>query len=95
MMTTKNLTQDEIRALIEKHNDILTPMAESEEKLINSSYCPTCKNTKLEKFLDKDMPFRSGHLLPYTLLKCPNCSTEFDPRNGIISKRDAKVWLGI
>jgi hypothetical protein len=84
MSQPKRLTQEQISKLLEGQVDVLTPLAQKEQVFFRHSTCPTCNSTSHIQFINPKMPFSPGSPLPNILLRCSNCSTEFDPQTRII-----------
>lgn len=80
----QSLTQEQILELLKGHQDVLTPMARSEENLLKATPCPQCGNAGCDPYVDPERPFRKGQPLPYKLLRCDSCGIEFDPQSRII-----------
>lgn len=92
MHSFKELSLEEIRAILDSKDtegnpiyvDVLTPLMNKEEDLFRASSCPKCKSAGTP-ILDSHRPFTQGSPLPNKLLRCLACSTEFDPRTGLIT----------
>lgn len=86
MSTFKELSQEEIQALLEGHQDVLSAAMKKEEALFRHSPCPTCGSYGHEAFVNPRQPFIQGELLPNKILRCFKCQTEFDPHSGFVFK---------
>jgi hypothetical protein len=93
MHSFKALETEEIRAILDSKDeegnplypDVLTPLAKKEEELFKSSPCPKCGVYSSTPILDSRRPFIPSSPLPNRILRCVICSTEFDPRTGLIT----------
>jgi hypothetical protein len=93
MNSFKELDPQEIRKLLEAKDengnllypDVLTPMAKQEEAVFKNSVCPKCGSGATAAILNSSRPFTPGSPLPNRILRCVVCSTEFDPRTGLIT----------
>ena len=93
-MNFKPMDPEQIRAILEEkdasgakvHQDILTPLIEKEDAVFRRASCPNCRGLSCEAFVDTARPFISGSPLPRRLLRCVECSTEFDPYTGLVTK---------
>lgn len=92
MPSFKELDPEAIRAILDAtdangqklHQDVLTPLALSEDALFQSSNCPKCGAASPTPTLDSRRPFIKNSPLPNRILRCVVCQTEFDPRTGLI-----------
>ena len=92
MHSFKQLDPDEIRQILDSKDaegnklypDVLTPLIKSEEELFKNSSCPKCRASSVVPSLNTKRPFAPGSPLPNKILRCLVCSTEFDPRTGLI-----------
>lgn len=87
------LNQQEILALLNAkdengnllYQDVLTPLIKKEEELFRSSPCPKCGSAATSAVLNTRKPFSPESPLPNKILRCVICSTEYDPRTGLIT----------
>lgn len=86
MSDFKTLDPDEILRLLEGHQDLLGPMVEKENAMFRHSPCPLCGSLQNDTFVNPNNPFSPGSPLPNRLMRCRNCSTEFDPYTGLMYK---------
>jgi len=98
---------EQIRALLEGQEDILTPAIKLEEKFYQHLECPMCQQSGCEKRIraprvitDDDgnvevlnSPF-VGDILPEGYAHCPNCETDFNPYTGVIYSTEASMIHG-
>lgn len=93
MHSFKELGLQEIRDLLDAkdedgnplYQDILTPLGKSEEALFKNSPCPKCGAYATSPILNSRRPFTPDSPLPNKILRCVICSTEYDPRTGLIT----------
>jgi len=97
------------RALIEGHEDVITREVEEEKVIFENLKCPICYQGGCEKRLDPPKivigprgepvvaasPFVSGKALPQGFAHCIHCSTDFDPRSGIIRRTEASQIMPV
>lgn len=86
MSDFKQMDPDEILKLLEGHEDLLTPLVAKEDTFFRHSACPTCGSVSHDSFVNPARPFSSGSPLPNKLLRCRECSSEFDPYTNLITK---------
>ena len=92
MHSFKELSHQEILAILNAvdedgnklYQDVLTPLIKNEEELFRGSSCPKCGSAASASVLDIKRPFVSSSPLPNKILRCTICSTEYDPRTGLI-----------
>jgi hypothetical protein len=102
-MHWKPMDPEVIQQMIKEHEDILTPLVKAEEEVYKNTKCPVCfqggcskkvRPPKVVMTADGPTvarsPFGDGPL-PEGNAFCIHCSTEFDPKSGIIYKTDASV----
>jgi hypothetical protein len=75
---------DEVRKLLEGHDDVLTPMIDKDRLYYQAHPCPRCRGSSVEAFTNPRTPFSPGNPLPNKLLRCRDCGVEFEPRSGLI-----------
>ena len=93
MHSLKALETAEIRAILDSKDedgnllypDVLTPLAQKEEELFKNSPCPKCAAYAATPILNTHRPFTPSSPLPNRILRCVVCSTEYDPRTGLIT----------
>mgnify|MGYP003409554983 CR=1 FL=1 len=93
MHSFKQLDPEEIRRILDAtdengnklYPDVLTPLIKNEEELFKNSPCPKCGAYAASPTLNTKRPFVPHSPLPNKVLRCLSCSTEFDPRTGIIT----------
>ena len=103
-MALKTMDPDAIRAILEQHEDILTPLAKAEEEVFNNAICPSCYEKECYKKIDPpktivtedgvsviSTPFSSRSPLPKAYAVCKSCGTKFDPRTGIIYREGESI----
>ena len=86
MSQPKPLTQEEIWKLLEGQENLLKPLAEKEEIVLQHASCPSCQACSHERFVNPRTIFSPGKPLQNTLLRCLRCGSEWDPHSGIILK---------
>lgn len=86
MSVFKEMDPDEIRRLLEGHQDVLTPESTKEQAFLKVCACPLCRSYSHEQFMDPARPFIPGVPLVSRYLRCLQCSAEWDPRTGLILK---------
>jgi hypothetical protein len=92
MPSFKEMAPEEIQAILEetdesgnrRYPDVLTPLVEKEDRHFKSSSCPNCGAGSCIPTLSTRKPFSSDYPLPNKILRCPACSTEFDPYTRLI-----------
>lgn len=97
-MKLKTMDPNDIRKLLEGHEDILTPLMAKEEAQYKNLVCPNCHGHSCRKkvedirTIDNDhgqsivLPFSPDYPLPHTIAVCIDCDCEFSPDTGIIRK---------
>lgn len=85
-MAFKEMDPDDVRKLLEGHEDVLTPMVSKERLYMQTLPCPRCGGKMLESVIDAHRPFSTGNPLPNKIARCPACRLEFDPQSGIITR---------
>lgn len=99
----KRLTQDEILALLEGQEDILTPAARQRKEWLDLQRCPVCNGRCIgvphpappKKSVEVSpgvaatapSPFVEGQLFPLAASKCTQCSAIFDPHTRVIFQK--------
>jgi hypothetical protein len=78
------LDPEATKKLLAEHEDILTGIAEEDEKSYKQT-CPQC-NGSCRKLGDTKSLFQQGKVLPQFYLECLACGCEFNPRTGLIHK---------
>jgi hypothetical protein len=89
----KELDPKDIQAILDAtdergaklYPDVLTPLAKNEEDLFRRSPCPKCGCSSTTPTVNAHRPFTKSSPLPNKVLRCLSCSTEYDPRTGIIT----------
>ena len=81
----KPLTQDEIWKLLEGQVDVLTPLAQREQAFFKNCQCPVCNGYAHHQTVNARNPYSQGSPLPNKVLRCINCSTEFDPYTNLVT----------
>ena len=103
----KPMDPDQVRKLLEGHDDIIGPDAKAEEALYRHTSCPMCGGGDCEKRIrdakivtDEEgqpvvaqSPFGSG-ILPEGYAHCINCGTDFNPYTGMIFTTEASIIHG-
>ncbi len=84
-MSEQQLTPDEIRKLLEGHEDVLTGLVKTEETFLRHVACPKCGGFAHSAKVNPDNPFTPGEALPNKVLTCA-CGTEFDPYTRFIRR---------
>lgn len=93
MHSFKKMDPQQIREILDARDergeklypDVLSPLVQQEEELFRNSPCPKCGASSTAPTLNARRPFVSGSPLPNKILRCVACSTEFDPRTGLIT----------
>ena len=94
-----SMDRDTIKALLEKHTDIISKAAKEEIELYKHTLCPNCNCGGCYKKLPTpkivpgpdgypqviNAPFGNSPILEGFAF-CPTCQTEFNPRTGLIYK---------
>lgn len=81
-MIFKPMKQEELRKLIDGHQDILKKAVEDNEIFFKNLSCPEC-GSKVMPILNTSMPFKKDGILPNYLAKCHTCEIEFEPYSKI------------
>lgn len=84
-MTFRQLTQDEIKELLEGHEDVLTGLAAKEDTFLRHVSCPRCGGHGHYPKVSTENPFTPGEALPNKVLVC-TCGAEFDPYTRFIRR---------
>lgn len=92
-----------IRELVANETDVLTPAVKAEEQLYKNTRCPVCYEGGCQKKIRPptivmtpqgpqvtSSPFKGG-LLAEGYAHCINCSTDFNPRTGVIYSTEASM----
>lgn len=84
MPVFKEMDPELVWAALEGHKDVLTPEAESLERMYRTCRCPRCK-TELQKEFDPNHVFADENVsVPRALLRCTSCRYLLNPHNNMI-----------
>lgn len=104
-MGFKAMDQDLARALIARHQDVITPSAQLEAEIYKRTKCPVCGQTGADKVFSApkivvdeegglevfNAPFSDSSPLVQGHAKCGQCHTEYSPETGVIIRQDEPV----
>lgn len=78
------LTEDDIKKLLEGHEDILTPMAKKEEDFLKRVPCVNCRSYSTRVEVNTLQPFSPGNPLVNKVIRCLQCGAGADPYTRIV-----------
>lgn len=82
-MLFKEMDQDEILKIVEKYDDILTPLVEADQQIYDCQVCPRCGSSMYVK-ADIHRLLANNRPIPKHLVKCAACDCVVDPFSGIM-----------
>jgi hypothetical protein len=85
-MPLKEMDQDTIRELLKGHDNLITPLANSELAVISKAACPQCGSQSFQQVVNPRNPFSTGAVTPNTIATCLACNAEFNPKSGFLTK---------
>lgn len=89
----KEMDQEELKAIVAEHKDILTPLVEADQAIYNDASCPRCGGKTfpendlrhLRVSEDGSEVFVAGNRpIPKKLCRCTDCGSLMDPFSGIL-----------
>lgn len=82
-MSFKTLDSEQVKKILQNHEDILTPAAQKRNKLYSELSCPTCSSASLTPELNRGS---LNEIIPRYYFICNLCDCKFDPHTSLIHR---------
>lgn len=89
MPAFKEMNPDDVRRLLDGHQDVLSGEVAKEQAFFRAVPCPRCRSRSFRTSVDPRRPFTPGVPLPNKIATCLECETEFDPFSGFVYRTTA------
>jgi hypothetical protein len=77
-MIFKEMDPDEVRKMLEGHENVLAPEVKKHEDYFATLQCTYCGGN-CRPFVSKERLFETGSILPKYLAECNDCGHQFEP----------------